>query len=135
MLSDPVSVESLKSSIDSMKNTLNSSILSLKEEVSKLNDFNARQSKNLKFQCEISNAAINCFRFYDDTEGEILDSTKFVQSILLSFKRDLAHRIPDRDVHLFQKQDFRDKIAKQIFELIGQEPQYLLDDQVTIYYS
>jgi hypothetical protein len=38
-------------------------------------------------------------------------------------------------VNLFQKQDFLDKIAKQIFQLIGQEPQYLLDDQVTIFYS
>ena len=55
--------------------------INLKDEVAKLNDFNARQSKNQMFDWAISNAGINCFTFYDRVQKKDFDSTIIVHEL------------------------------------------------------
>ena len=58
------SIAAVKASFDSKLNTLNQSLTDLKEQMVKLNENVATQTKNQKLEWAISNAGINSLKFY-----------------------------------------------------------------------
>jgi hypothetical protein len=81
-----VSSAAVKASFDSKLNTMNQSLTDLKEQMVKLNENVATQTKNQKLEWA-SNAGINSFKFYTkDNDYSGVESTGFVKTILLSFR-------------------------------------------------
>ena len=82
------SVVAVKDSFDSKLNTLNQSVTDLKEQMVRLNELLAAQTKNQKVEWAISNAGINSFKFYPkDNDYSGVESTGFVKTVLLSFRK------------------------------------------------
>jgi hypothetical protein len=78
----------VKASFDSKLNILNHSLTDLKEQMVKLNENVATQTKNQKLEWAISNAGINSFKFYTkDNDYSGVESTGFVKTVLLSFRK------------------------------------------------
>ena len=116
------SIESLKSSLDSQMNTLNQSIVDLKEEI-------ALQTKNQTLEWAIG--YIRKYSISDSTSNGILQ-------ILFSFRRGDGH--PVRYLHFHDKEmrkTFRDDLIQQIHRFTGRMPQIedIDHDGFTIYYS
>lgn len=140
------SVESLKTSIDSKLNTLNQSILNLKEEVVGLNSANAVHAKNQKLQWAIDNAELGSFEHYVKTENSYnrFKSTIFVKDILLSFRNGTGLYITNRSMKAYGnygndpaegEKQFRDALSTQIHDLLGQKPRIAVADKgYAIYY-
>jgi chromosome segregation ATPase len=85
------SIAAVKASFDSKLNTLNQSLTDLKEQIVKLNEKVATQTKNQKLEWAISNAGTNSFKFYTkDNDYSGVESTGFVKTVLLSFRKGLG---------------------------------------------
>ncbi len=94
------SVMSLKSSMDSKLNTLNQSILNLKEEVVMLNNAITLSTKEQKLQWAVSNAGTNSFKYCSESSNHTheVNSTDFVKTILFSFRRGVGCDITKRSM-------------------------------------
>jgi hypothetical protein len=124
-------------------NTVNQSILNLKEEVVGLKNDLANLAKNEKLQWAITNAALNAFEYYEKDTYRKIESTSVVRSILFSFSQGVGHYITNRSMTHYNnakmeegEKQFRDALSKSIHQLLGQKPRIALADSgYAIYYS
>ena len=139
------SVESLKTLMDSKLNTLNKSVLDLKEEVAGLGSAIAVQTKNQKLQWAIDNSGLNSFHFFVKGTYQKVESSSFVKTILLFFRQGLGQYITNRSMINYDgygnrnmeegEKQFRDALSEQIHKLLGQKPRIsVAADGYAIYY-
>lgn len=123
-------------------NQLSNEIKDLKGQMVKMND---EILKTQRLEWAITNSDLGSFKYYDKDDYNPQDSSDFVKDILLAFRRGIGHYINDRSVDPYYVRDndaeageynFREKLKKQIHELIGKEPLIVEEeDGYLIYYS
>ena len=111
-------------------------------------DNQQQQVKNQKLEWAIMNANLGSFKYFQkDNSEHAIDSTVFVKTVLLSFRRGVGQYITNRSMERYHfhadktpidagEQRFRDALVSQVHDLVGSRPRVALaGNGYAIYFS
>jgi hypothetical protein len=134
-------ISSLKDDISGSENSVKQIIGNLKDEINGLKKTMSDIQKDARLQWAINNPGIGSFKYYDAGKWTERDSSEFVKSVLINFRKNSGYYIHSRcmdSCHSKEEgeKEFRDALSDQIHGLIGKKPRIAMAEHgYAIYYE